>query len=120
MGKKLTSENGETLTELLISVLVIALGLSMFAAALTASRKMLILGTEKIETYYSERNGLEGEKKRKGSRGNPDCRGNRRKTGRYWFAVRRERNRNIPGETLSCGYRFEKDLEVCQIAYEKK
>lgn len=43
MGKKLTSENGETLTELLISVLVIALGLSMFAAALTASRKMLIL-----------------------------------------------------------------------------
>ena len=45
MGKKLTSENGETLTELLISVLVIALGLSMFAVALTASRKMLILGT---------------------------------------------------------------------------
>ena len=65
MGKKLTSENGETLTELLISVLVIALGLSMFAAALTASRKMLILGTEKIETYYSERNDLEGEKSEK-------------------------------------------------------
>ena len=65
MGKKLTSENGETLTELLISVLVIALGLSMFAVALTASRKMLILGTEKIETYYSERNDLEGEKSEK-------------------------------------------------------
>ena len=65
MGKRLTSENGETLTELLISVLVIALGLSMFAAALTASRKMLILGTEKIETYYSERNDLEGEKSEK-------------------------------------------------------
>ena len=65
MGKKLTSENGETLTELLISVLVIALGLSMFAAALTASRKMLILGTEKIETYYSERNDLEEEKSEK-------------------------------------------------------
>ena len=65
MGKKLTSENGETLTELLISVLVIALGLSMFAAALTASRKMLILGTEKIETYYSERNDLEEEKNEK-------------------------------------------------------
>ena len=63
MGKKLTSENGETLTELLISVLVIALGLSMFAAALTASRKMLILGTETIETYYSERNGLEAKRK---------------------------------------------------------
>ena len=65
MGKKLTSENGETLTELLISVLVIALGLSMFAAALTASRKMLILGTEQIETYYSERNDLEEEKSEK-------------------------------------------------------
>ena len=39
MGKKLTSENGETLTELLISVLVIALGLSMFAAALTGFKK---------------------------------------------------------------------------------
>lgn len=62
MGKKLKSENGETLTELLISVLVIALGLAMFAAALTASRRMMMLGTEKIETYYSERNDLEEEK----------------------------------------------------------
>ena len=69
MGKKLTDESGETLTELLISVLVIALGLAMFATALTASRRMMMAGTEKIEAYYSERNALEEENSAKEVRG---------------------------------------------------
>ena len=39
--KKMRSENGESLTELLLSVLIVSLGLSMFATALLSSKKML-------------------------------------------------------------------------------
>lgn len=56
-----TSEQGETLPELLISVLIIVLGLTMFASALVASRKMLAEGDTILKTYYQERNVLEQE-----------------------------------------------------------
>ena len=42
--KKMRSENGESLTELLLSVLIVSLGLSMFATSLLSSKKMLELG----------------------------------------------------------------------------
>ena len=58
---KLTSSLGETLTELLISVLVIVLGLTMFASALMSARKMLARGDAVLKAYYSGRNVLEEE-----------------------------------------------------------
>ena len=59
--RKLVSRRAETLTELLISVLVISLGLTMFATAVMTSRRMIEIGTEKVETYYNVRNTLEKE-----------------------------------------------------------
>ena len=58
---KLKSCGGETLAELLVSVLVIVLALTMFASALMAARKMLANGDAILDTYYSERNVLEKE-----------------------------------------------------------
>ena len=60
--QKLFSRRAETLTELLISVLVISLGLTMFATAVMASRRMIEIGTERVDTYYDGRNELEAEK----------------------------------------------------------
>ena len=51
--KKMRSENGESLTELLLSVLIVSLGLSMFATALLSSKKMLELGEAKANSYYT-------------------------------------------------------------------
>ena len=50
---KLRSSKGETLAELLVSVLVIVLGLTMFATAMMSSKMM--------QAYYTQRNILEGE-----------------------------------------------------------
>ena len=44
---KLRSSKGETLAELLVSVLVIVLGLTMFATAMMSSKKMLVKGKQK-------------------------------------------------------------------------
>ena len=51
--KQMRSENGESLTELLLSVLIVSLGLS--------SKKMLELGEAKVNSYYTGRNALEQE-----------------------------------------------------------
>lgn len=61
MRRKITSENGETLAELMVSVLVISLALTMFATALMSARRMLELGETKLQTYYTERNILDSE-----------------------------------------------------------
>ena len=58
---KLKSRRGETLAELLVSVLVMVLALTMFASALMASRKMLAGGDVILDTYYHEHNELERE-----------------------------------------------------------
>lgn len=58
---KLRSSQGETLAELLVSVLVVVLALTMFASALMASRKLLAQGDTILKTYYSGRNHLEAE-----------------------------------------------------------
>lgn len=58
---KLRAEQAETLGELLISVLVISLGLTMFATALMAARNMLDRGEVKMKTYYAQRNTLDAE-----------------------------------------------------------
>ena len=59
--RKLRSRQAETLSELLVSVLVIVMGLTMFASALMAARKMLSEGDALLHTYYAERNILEAE-----------------------------------------------------------
>ena len=58
---KLRSSKGETLAELLVSVLVIVLGLTMFATAMMSSKKMLVKGDAVMQAYYTQRNILEGE-----------------------------------------------------------
>ena len=58
---KLQSRKAETLSELLVSVLVIVLALTMFATALMAARKMLAKGDQIINEYYASRNALELE-----------------------------------------------------------
>ena len=55
-GRKLRANAGETLTEVLISVLVIALGMTMFLSAFLASGRMLQQG------YYDSRNQLENNR----------------------------------------------------------
>lgn len=47
-GRKLRANTGETLTEVLISVLVIALGMTMFLSAFLASGRMLRQGEEQM------------------------------------------------------------------------
>lgn len=63
--RKIKSNRGESLAELLLSVLVISLGLSMFATALLSSKKILQHGGTKIASYYAERSDLEAEKAEK-------------------------------------------------------
>ncbi len=58
---RLSSEKGESLTELLTALLVASLGLTMFASALTASKHMMELGQKKMDAYYTGRNALEAE-----------------------------------------------------------
>ena len=57
-GRKLRANTGETLTEVLISVLVIALGMTMFLSAFLASGRMLRQGEEQMASYYDSRNQL--------------------------------------------------------------
>lgn len=59
--EKLQSRRAETLAELLVSVLVIVLALTMFASALMAARRMLANGDQIINRYYAGRNRLELE-----------------------------------------------------------
>ena len=54
-GRKLRANAGETLTEVLISVLVIALGMTMFLSAFLASGRMLRQGEEQMASYYDNR-----------------------------------------------------------------
>lgn len=59
--RKLNSEEAETLAELLVSVLVTALGLTMFAAALMSAQQIIVRGEGKLSAYYTARNELESE-----------------------------------------------------------
>lgn len=61
LKQKWLSNRGETLPELLISVLIIVMGLTMFASALMAARRMLADGDAILQDYYQERNVLEAE-----------------------------------------------------------
>lgn len=61
-GRKLRANAGETLTEVLISVLVIALGMTMFLSAFLASGRMLRQGEEQMASYYDSRNQLENNR----------------------------------------------------------
>ena len=61
-GRKLRANAGETLTEVLISVLVIALGMMLFLSAFLASGRMLQQGEEQMAGYYDSRNQLENNR----------------------------------------------------------
>lgn len=56
---RLKGREGETLTEVLVSVLIAALGVTLFLTAYLASGRMLIQGEEQMEAYYRSRNELE-------------------------------------------------------------
>lgn len=56
------SERAETLAELLIAVLVVTLGLTMFASALMTSARMMEKSEVSVQTYYEQRNELNQEK----------------------------------------------------------
>ena len=84
-GRKLRANAGETLTEVLISVLVIALGMTMFLSAFLASGRMLQQGEEQMAGYYDSRNQLENNRtaeRRKAWRQMPTRQAHRRITGR--------------------------------------
>lgn len=68
-GRKLRANAGETLTEVLISVLVIALGMTMFLSAFLASGRMLQQGEEQMAGYYDSRNQLENNRTAKPASG---------------------------------------------------
>ena len=68
-GRKLRANAGETLTEVLISVLVIALGMTMFLSAFLASGRMLQQGEEQMAGYYDSRNQLENNRTAKQASG---------------------------------------------------
>lgn len=68
-GRKLRANTGETLTEVLISVLVIALGMTMFLSAFLVSGRMLRQGEEQMESYYDSRNQLENNRTAKQASG---------------------------------------------------
>ena len=68
-GRKLRANTGETLTEVLISVLVIALGMTMFLSAFLASGRMLRQGEEQMAGYYDSRNQLENNRTAKQASG---------------------------------------------------
>ena len=72
-GRKLRANAGETLTEVLISVLVIALGMTLFLSAFLASGRMLQQGEEQMAGYYDSRNQLENNRQR-----------NRRRADMFW------------------------------------
>lgn len=59
--KKLCSSRAETLAELLVSVLVTALGLMMFATALMTAQQMMTRGENRLQDYYAERNELDSQ-----------------------------------------------------------
>lgn len=58
--KKLYSNAGETITEVLVSLLVISLGIILFLSAFLASGKILRQGETQMSAYYDNRNKLEG------------------------------------------------------------
>ena len=52
--RKLKSRAGETISEVLIALLISSLGLVMLAAMITASARTITKSREVLETYYSD------------------------------------------------------------------
>ncbi len=59
--QKISSDRGESLSELLIAVLIVGLGLAMFASAMVASGRMITESDTDWQEYYAMRNRLEQE-----------------------------------------------------------
>ncbi len=64
--KKMASKAGESLPEVLASVLIISLGMTMFVSAFLSSGRMLEQGDEQMQAYYTGRNEAEAETTRAG------------------------------------------------------
>ena len=58
IGKKLKSRGGESLTEVLVSLLISAVALTMLASMISASTGMVKQSREKLDDYYTNNNGL--------------------------------------------------------------
>ncbi len=58
IGKKLKGRGGESLTEVLVSVLISAVALTMLASMISASTGMVKQSREKLDDYYTNNNGL--------------------------------------------------------------
>lgn len=56
---KLNSRSGETITEVLVAVLVIVLGLTMLAALINSSSKLMTVSKRYYDHYYDAVNALE-------------------------------------------------------------
>ena len=53
---KLTSNSGESIAELLISILISVLGITLLAIMIQASSKLILSSTEKIKQYTANEN----------------------------------------------------------------
>ena len=58
IGKKLKGRGGESLTEVLVSLLISAVALTMLASMISASTGMVKQSREKLDDYYTNNNGL--------------------------------------------------------------
>lgn len=60
--EKLTSRKGESLAEVLISVLIIAVGLVVLSTMVMASSRMVDKGQTKMATQYNGENAMESQR----------------------------------------------------------
>lgn len=60
---KLASSRGESLGEVLIALLIAALALTMLAAVISSTSRILLKSRDKIETYYQENDKLAAQDK---------------------------------------------------------
>ncbi len=58
LGKKLRSRCGESIAEVLIALLIAALGLTLLAAMITSASRMIRMSKQNMEAYTATQNAL--------------------------------------------------------------
>lgn len=59
--RKLKSENGESIGEVLVAMLVVSLGSILFASMVTASQRLVTRSNKAYQSYVTSRNQMESE-----------------------------------------------------------
>lgn len=59
--RKLKSRTGESLVEVLVSLLIAALALTMLASTIATSSKIITQSKDKMEDYYDQNNAMAGQ-----------------------------------------------------------